>query len=265
MSSSPEQHWQTHTHPAFVDYYARQSLSAAAFDRSRRLRDKLLRFVPDREGPLNVADIGSNAGTQARVWAELGHRVYGVEINEDLVRIAHERIAGQGLPVWFQLGSATALPFRDASMDVCIAPELLEHVPPWETCLDEFVRVLRPGGVLFLSTTNRLCPVQEEFNLPLYSWYPAPLKRRFEHLAVTSRPELANHAAYPAVNWFTPGQLRRALADRGMRGLDRFDALAADGGLRGAVARAVRLLPPLRWMGYLLTPGTTLIALKESA
>ncbi|MBK1692155.1 class I SAM-dependent methyltransferase [Ectothiorhodospira mobilis] len=263
MPSSPEQHWQTRTHQAFVDYYARQSLSAAAFDRSRRLRDKLLRFAPAREGPLHVADIGSNAGTQARVWAELGHRVYGVEINADLVRIAQERMAGEGLPVWFHLGSATALPFRDASMDVCIAPELLEHVPPWETCLDEFVRVLRPGGVLFLSTTNRLCPVQDEFNLPLYSWYPAPLKRRFEHLAVTSRPELANHAAYPAVNWFTPGQLRRALAERGMRGLDRFDALAADGGLRGAVARAVRLLPPLRWMGYLLTPGTTLIALKE--
>jgi 2-polyprenyl-6-hydroxyphenyl methylase/3-demethylubiquinone-9 3-methyltransferase len=55
------------------------------------------------------------------------------------------------------------------SMDVCLVPELLEHVREWRECLADFARVLRPGGVLVLTTNNKLCPVQQEFNLPLYS------------------------------------------------------------------------------------------------
>ena len=76
-------------------------------------------------------------------------------------------------------------------MDVCLLPELLEHVADWQSCLKEAPRVLRSGGLLYLSTTNVLRPRQEEFNLPLYSWYPGPLKRYCERLAMTTRPALA--------------------------------------------------------------------------
>ncbi len=62
---------------------------------------------------------------------------------------------------------------------------------------------MRPGGVLYLTTTSCLCPSQMEFRLPLYSWYPGFLKRRYERLAKTTRPELANFAIYPAVHWFS--------------------------------------------------------------
>jgi 2-polyprenyl-3-methyl-5-hydroxy-6-metoxy-1,4-benzoquinol methylase len=34
------------------------------------------------------------------------------------------------------------------SHTVCVMRELLEHVPPWEDCINEAVRVLRPGGLL---------------------------------------------------------------------------------------------------------------------
>ena len=101
-------------------------------------------------------------------------------------------------------------------MSVCL-PELLEHVPDWETCLREAARSLDPGGLLYLSTTNVLCPVQSEFNLPLYSWYPGFIKRRYERLAVTTRPAIANYAKYPAVNWFTFYRLRDYLASTGLQ------------------------------------------------
>jgi 2-polyprenyl-3-methyl-5-hydroxy-6-metoxy-1,4-benzoquinol methylase len=100
-------------------------------------------------------------------------------------------------------------------MHVCLLPELLEHVVEWMACLKETARILRPGGVLFLSTTNKLCPSQQEFSLPLYSWYPRPLKRHFEKLAVTKRPELENFARYPAVNWFSFYSLRSELSRLG--------------------------------------------------
>ena len=49
---------------------------------------------------------------------------------------------------------------------------------------------------MYISTTSKLCPIQEEFNLPWYSWYPAPLKRYFERRAVTDWPAIANYAKY---------------------------------------------------------------------
>lgn len=262
VQSTPTR-WQTQTHTAFVDYYARQSLTPESQERSRRLRDKLLAFHGQGGAPLNVADIGCNAGTQSRVWAELGHHVYGIDINQDLVQIAHQRLREADLPAAFQLASATALPFPDAAMDICIAPELLEHVADWETCLEEFARILRPGGVLFVSTTNRLCPVQHEFTLPLYSWYPAPLKRHYERLAVTTRPELANYAAYPAVNWFTYFQLRDVLSRFGMQAYDRFDSMdARQRLLRRLALTVIRRIPPVRRLAHVFSPSTALIARK---
>ena len=107
----------------------------------------------------------------------------------------------------FRQGSAENIPLKNKFVDFCIVPELLEHVADWEKCLDEFSRILKPNGILFISTTNKLCPVQNEFNLPFYSWYPDFLKKKYEKLAVTSRPEIVNFAKFPAVNWFTVFQL----------------------------------------------------------
>ena len=128
-----------------------------------------------------------------------------------------------------------------------------------------FARVMRPGAVLFLSTNNTLCPVQSEFNLPLYSWYPAPLKRRYERLAVTTRPELANYARYPAVNWFTFGMLKRELDRRGLAAMDRFETKGLEPlpVAKRAVLAAVRGLPPLRFMAHVVTPYTIVVAVKR--
>lgn len=255
------------TDERFFAYYARESLSPRTLERFATVRDKTLRLLERggaRPAPLAVADIGCGAGTQSLMWAELGHAVHGLDVNGPLVEEARRRAREAGAAVRFEVGTATALPWDDAAMDVVLMPELLEHVADWRACVDEAVRVLRPGGVLYLSTSNALCPVQQEFTLPLYSWYPAPLKRRYERLAVTTRPELANHAKYPAVHWFTFYGLRRYLGRRGVRCLDRFDMIDLDG--RGALARAlvgaVRAAPPLRLLGHIATPGTTLFGLK---
>lgn len=45
-------------------------------------------------------------------------------------------------------GDALALPYPDASFDVVIASEILEHVPADEAAISELVRILKPGGKL---------------------------------------------------------------------------------------------------------------------
>lgn len=262
--------WDHATHPEFYEYYASESQSEATLQRFRGIQLAVLRVVADigtgAGAQLAVADIGCGAGTQSRLWAERGHRVFGLDVNEPLIGLARKRAKEARLDIQFDVGSATALPWADQSMDVCLLPELLEHVADWQSCLTEAARILRPGGSLYLSTTNVLCPKQQEFNLPLYSWYPAPLKRYCERLAVTTRPEFANHAKYPAVHWFSFYGLRDYLKPLGFgRCFDRFDLIDTTG--KGTAAQTivtlVRRVPPLRFFGHMATPSTYLVAVKQ--
>lgn len=258
--------WDHTTHPDFYAYYAAESEGESTAQRFRGVRAAMLRVAARTglSGSLDVADIGCGAGTQCRMWAELGHRVHGVDVNGPLIELGRQRAQEHGLDIAFEVGTATALPWGDESMDVCLVPELLEHVADWESCVKEAARVLRPGGLLYLSTTNVLCPRQQEFNLPLYSWYPAPVKRRCERLAVTTRPAIANYARYPAVHWFSFYGLRDYLRPLGFRCLDRFDMMDVEhkGRLAAVIVAMVRRVPVLRALGHVATPGTALIGVK---
>jgi 2-polyprenyl-6-hydroxyphenyl methylase/3-demethylubiquinone-9 3-methyltransferase len=216
---------------------------------------------------LRVIDIGCGAGTQSLIWAADGHKVFAVDVSEALVAIGRRRVNESSLKVEFSVAAAQALPFASAEFDVVLMPELLEHVADWERCLLEATRMLRPGGILYLSTTNRLCPRQQEFELPMFSWYPAWIKRWCTKKALTTRPEWVNHTRFPAVNWFTYFELRDWLSKRGVQPLDRFDVMRQlhHGSVEDALSRTVCGLPPLRWLAHVATEGTTLWGIKYGA
>jgi 2-polyprenyl-6-hydroxyphenyl methylase/3-demethylubiquinone-9 3-methyltransferase len=199
------------------------------------------------------------------LWAEAGHHVHALDVNQPLLDLGKQRAARSGHAIEFRLGSALELPWSDQSMDVCLVIELLEHVKEWERCLEEFARVLKPGGILFLTTSSKLCPIQQEFNLPLYSWYPPGIKRYCERLALTTRPQLANFAKYPAVNWFSYYGLRGFMAGLGFRCLDRFDLM--DMSDKSTVQRFIVALvlsnSACRWLAHVATPGTMIACVKE--
>jgi ubiquinone/menaquinone biosynthesis C-methylase UbiE len=255
------------SHAEFTDYYARASQTHETTRRFSNIMARaleLLREAGHDDNHFDVIDIGCGAGTQAILWAEAGHHVRAIDINGPLVTIGQQRAAQLGLDVQFRVGSATELPFADRSADAVLMPELLEHVVDWARALSEAIRVIRPRGVLYVSTTNRLCPRQQEFNLPLYSWYPDEVKHWCEHKAVTTHPEWAGYARYPAVHWFTYYELSAWLTERGFQTLDRFDILCRrelPASSRFVVTLA-RTLPPVRFLGHVLTSGTTVWALR---
>lgn len=259
--------WDTSSHEDFYSYYEQQSLSENTMERFRLVTEMLLRRLEGRasSAPLEVLDIGCGAGAQSKFWAQRGHAYRGIDINRPLIELAARRAGELGIAARFDVGSATELPVATASMDICLLPELLEHGADWQAVIAEAARVLRPGGLMYISTSNRLCPVQQEFNLPLYSWYPRPLKRYFERRASTDWPSLANFAKYPAVHWFSYYGLRDHLAGLGFRSSDRFDLIDLRG--KSAKARAVVALlrgsSLLRWLGHVTTPYTVVVAVKQ--
>jgi 2-polyprenyl-6-hydroxyphenyl methylase/3-demethylubiquinone-9 3-methyltransferase len=263
---SPAVDWNTSSHEDFFRYYEQQSLSPETLGRFRAICQTLLRlYGADADGrQLDVLDVGCGAGAQASLWVDGGHRYWGLDVNRPLIDLARKRAQLVNLSAEFNVGTAVDLPYADCSMDICLLPELLEHVSDWRSCLAEAVRVLRLGGLLYLTTTNKLCPHQVEFNLPLYSWYPSTLKRYFEKRALTDWPALANYATYPAVNWFSFFGLRKYLMANNFICLDRFDLI--DAHQRGALTRlmvgTIRSIPPLRLLGHVATPYTILVARK---
>ena len=78
-------------------------------------------------------------------------RFTGLELSE--VAVAQAQAAFPQFT--FIQGDAQALPFEDKSFDIVIAKEAIEHLPSQKKALDEWYRVLRPGGELLLTTPNR--------------------------------------------------------------------------------------------------------------
>jgi 2-polyprenyl-6-hydroxyphenyl methylase/3-demethylubiquinone-9 3-methyltransferase len=252
----------------FVEYYAQQSASEKTrhrFEATQRVTLAMRARLGLPTEQLDVVDVGCGAGSQAIMWAERGHRAQGIDISAPLIDLARQRAQDAGLSARFSVGSAGQLPLPDASVDIVLVSELLEHLVEWQPCVDEAVRILRPGGVLYMSTTNRLCPVQQEFDLPLYSWYPRAVKKRCEKLAVTTHGRWVQFTSYPAVHWFSFYQLRDYLDARGFTSHDRFDAMDTSGSaLKRSVVGAIKALSPLRFAAHVLTPYTMIVAYRRT-
>ena len=100
-----------------------------------------------------VLDAGSGTGFGALMLAEAGAaHVVGIDNDAPAVEQAS---AGCSHNIEFTVGDVAAIPFGDASFDVVTCMEVIEHVEDPERVLDELQRVLKPDGLLLLSTPNR--------------------------------------------------------------------------------------------------------------
>jgi phosphatidylethanolamine/phosphatidyl-N-methylethanolamine N-methyltransferase len=98
-----------------------------------------------------VLEVGVGTGISLPQYAS-NLRVFGTDISEAMLRKAKARVAGlrlknvEGLAVM----DAEKLEFPDNSFDVVMAQYVVTAVPNPEAALDEFARVLRPGGEIIL-------------------------------------------------------------------------------------------------------------------
>ena len=99
----------------------------------------------------------------AALAAELPERVAGVDISERILETAR-RQAPPGAEL--RQANLEALPFPDGAFDLVLSTQVIEHVldPPLATT--ELARVIRPGGVLVISTDNARNRVTQLLNAP---------------------------------------------------------------------------------------------------
>ena len=89
----------------------------------------------------SVLDVGTGTGRAALLLARRGAQVTGVDASEQMLAVARQRAATDGVGVDFLRGDAHALNFPDRSFDVSVSLRMLMHTAEWRRCLAELCRV----------------------------------------------------------------------------------------------------------------------------
>ncbi|KRB85927.1 hypothetical protein ASE00_04025 [Sphingomonas sp. Root710] len=190
----------------------------------------------------DVLEFGCNVGGSAVVLAALGARVQAVDIDPQLTAIAEANLTRYGQKgMVTRIDEGRVMPFASASFDLIVANSVLEYVDPSGIAMvaDEFRRLLRPGGRLFIcGTASRLAPRERHSG----RWLVNLLPRFVDRLTGKSLQR-----------GLSPWTLARALRD-GFTADDGDGWLLARQSIHGRSSLAVRVLARLgRLIGH--TPG----------
>jgi ubiquinone/menaquinone biosynthesis C-methylase UbiE len=101
-----------------------------------------------------VLDIACGEGYGSYLMSDKAALVYGVDIDSNTVSEA--KIKYNKPNIKFNVGSTDNIPLEDASIDVIVSFETIEHHDKHERMMLEIKRVLKPSGVLILSTPDKL-------------------------------------------------------------------------------------------------------------
>lgn len=101
-----------------------------------------------------VLDIASGEGYGSAMLAEHALQVIGVDISAQAVAHAQQRYQGDNLE--YRVGSCAAIPLPDASVDLLVSFETIEHHDQHQEMMQEIRRVLRKDGVLLISSPDKM-------------------------------------------------------------------------------------------------------------
>lgn len=210
--------------PVFEQHYRDMAASrfTSAFTYGRHKVDVVLdRELAKLPPGADALDVGCGTGVYVKRFQAQGMRAVGVEPAEGMIEAA--RRFDPSLDI--RKGIATELPFPDASFDFVSAIEVLRylHREDIRASLREMMRVLKPGGTLFVTMVNRYA--LDGFYV--FNWIRQQRKR--------SSFDVEN----PHCEFFTPSEMNRELRNAG--GVD----VHAVGRLFAPMRIAYRLSAPM--------------------
>lgn len=153
-----------------------------------------------------LLDVGCSTGLTFGLIAKEFKNAFGVEPDRKAAEIATERIRRQKLPNVVLQADGGALPFADGSFDIATNIEVIEHVQNPRSLLKEIARVLKAGGILHITTANKLWPMEPHYRLLFLSYLPSKFADTYVRMMGKGR-------SYENIQLPTYGQFRRLVEE----------------------------------------------------
>jgi 2-polyprenyl-6-hydroxyphenyl methylase/3-demethylubiquinone-9 3-methyltransferase len=137
--------------------------------RMKYIRDQILAHYADgvkstkndnvNQTPLkgfNILDIGCGGGLVCESLNRMGAKTTGLDADSNAIAVAQDHAAQSGLNINYQaMTSEVYLDNNKKTFDVVCALEIIEHVDHPDFFIETALKLLKPGGLLILSTLNR--------------------------------------------------------------------------------------------------------------
>ena len=97
----------------------------------------------------DVLDVGAGTGNLTLKFLAAGCRVHAADVSFQSLELLRRK-AGPNAPLATQVLAGERLPFEDASFDLACCYSVLHHIPDYLLTVREMVRVVRPGGLIYI-------------------------------------------------------------------------------------------------------------------
>lgn len=190
-----------------------------------------------------VLDVGcGSAGLAAAVVSE-GGKYVGLDYSPYVLRMGRQWLSQKEIPADLIRATGSGLPFRDESFDSIFAFDVIEHLEWGDSqqlqFLRELRRVIRPHGMIFLTTPNKWYPFEGHTFLYFPQYLPVAVADQY--IRRRNPGFLQEHGSFEAIKLLTPSVLRRLLDLSGLAFLHGLPC-----------ALDIEDLPPGRRLGYRL-------------
>ncbi len=138
---------------------------------SRSIVKDFVKRIGDVKGK-KVLDAGCGNGGMSIAFYEAGAIPTGVEVEKELYDIAHVHAQSYSANINFVLYDGTILPLQSNTYDSAISVSVLEHTTDPVLYLQEILRVMKPGGSLYLAFPNKLWPKETHTGLWFLTYLP---------------------------------------------------------------------------------------------
>jgi ubiquinone/menaquinone biosynthesis C-methylase UbiE len=192
-------------------------LYAGEYPRGFLIIETLRKYAPDfRVEGARVLDVGCGDAGALIAFAEKGAQCAGIECFDTSLERGRLRAADHGVEVDLRKGLAESIPFPDASFDLVMLDNVLEHVTDRPGTLREVRRVLKPGGLLYMVTPKPFS-LYSLWNDPHYDLAGLVLMPRSMQIWYFEKIRGGGKGTYDVGVIPTRWRIRRLLDDAGFR------------------------------------------------
>ena len=184
----------------------------------------------------------------------------GLEISQQLVDFGAGLARQHGLEPSIRLGNLEQEEIGENRYKIVVCNSVFEHIEHWRPCLGKICKVLKPGGILVFSSTNRFSFTSGEYDFPLYGWLPDKWRNA---LRVNRQgPDIMKLGI--DFNQFTYPKLREAFREAGFSGIyDLIEIADPESPWKKTTIKAARASSLVKWAVLTFTSATVLVCKKS--